>query len=150
MVILRIPDEKKGFQVGNRHYIYVHFANQEFVNWSVIPLLVTRGDIYYADLRPVVGSEQGGVRPVLIIQNEAGNRHSSTVICAAITSRQNKARIPTHVELAANRCEIEKDSVILLEQVRTIDKQRLREKVCHLDDDIMRNVNQALRISLAL
>ncbi|MCI5806077.1 MAG: type II toxin-antitoxin system PemK/MazF family toxin [Clostridium sp.] len=113
-------------------------------------MLVTRGDIYYADLRPVVGSEQGGVRPVLIIQNEAGNRHSSTVICAAITSRQNKAKIPTHVELAASRCEIAKDSVILLEQVRTIDKQRLREKVCHLDDEIMSNVNRALKVSLAL
>jgi len=116
----------------------------------VVSLLVSRGDIYYADLRPVVGSEQGGVRPVLIIQNEAGNRHSSTVICAAITSRQNKSPIPTHVELAASRCNISKDSVILLEQVRTIDKQRLREKVCHLDDEIMGNVNKALKISLAL
>lgn len=113
-------------------------------------MIVTRGDIYYADLRPVVGSEQGGVRPVLIIQNEAGNKYSSTVICAAITSRQNKAKIPTHVEIAANRCNIAKDSVILLEQVRTIDKQRLREKVCHLDDEIMGNVNHALRISLSL
>lgn len=113
-------------------------------------MIVSRGDIYYADLRPVVGSEQGGVRPVLIIQNEAGNRYSSTVICAAITSKQNKSPIPTHVEIAANRCNISKDSVILLEQVRTIDKQRLREKVCHLDDDIMGNVNKALKISLAL
>lgn len=113
-------------------------------------MLITRGDIYYADLRPVIGSEQGGVRPVLIIQNEAGNKHSSTVICAAITSRQNKAKIPTHVDLAASRCSISKDSVILLEQVRTIDKQRLREKVCHLDDDIMGNVNQALKVSLSL
>ena len=86
----------------------------------------------------------------MIIQNEAGNRHSSTVICAAITSRQNKAKIPTHVEIAAERCNISKDSVILLEQVRTIDKQRLKEKVCHLDDDIMGNVNQALKISLSL
>ncbi len=113
-------------------------------------MFVTRGDIYYADLRPVVGSEQGGVRPVLIIQNEAGNRYSSTVICAAITSRQNKAKIPTHVELAANRCSISKDSIVLLEQVRTIDKKRLREKVCHLDDEIMGNVNRALRVSLAI
>lgn len=111
---------------------------------------VTRGDIYYADLRPVIGSEQGGIRPVLIIQNEAGNKYSSTVICAAITSRQNKAKIPTHVELAACRCNIAKDSVVLLEQVRTIDKQRLREKVCHLDDEIMGTVNQALKISLSL
>ncbi len=124
--------------------------NQEFKNWSVISLIVSRGDIYYADLRPVVGSEQGGVRPVLIIQNEAGNRHSSTVICAAITSRQNKTPIPTHVDLAASRCNISKDSVILLEQVRTIDKKRLREKVCHLDDDVMMHVNKALKISLAL
>ena len=113
-------------------------------------MLVARGDIYYADLRPVVGSEQGGVRPVLIIQNEAGNRYSSTVICAAITSRQNKAKIPTHVELAASKCNISKDSIILLEQVRTIDKQRLREKVCHLDDQIMGDVNEALRISLSM
>lgn len=113
-------------------------------------MLVTRGDIYYADLRPVIGSEQGGVRPVLIIQNEAGNKYSSTVICAAITSRQNKAKIPTHVELAANKCNIAKDSVVLLEQVRTIDKQRLREKVCHLDDEIMGTVNKALKISLSL
>lgn len=113
-------------------------------------MLITRGDIYYADLRPVIGSEQGGIRPVLIIQNEAGNRYSSTVICAAITSRQNKAKIPTHVDLAADRYSISKDSVILLEQVRTIDKKRLREKVCHLDDDIMGNVNKALKVSLSL
>ena len=113
-------------------------------------MIVSRGDIYYADLRPVVGSEQGGVRPVLIIQNEAGNRHSSTVICAAITSRQNKTPIPTHVDLAASQCNISKDSVILLEQVRTIDKKRLREKVCHLDDDVMMHVNKALKIRLAL
>lgn len=113
-------------------------------------LFITRGDIYYADLRPVVGSEQGGIRPVLIIQNEAGNKYSSTVICAAITSRQNKNKIPTHVELTAKSCNIAKDSVILLEQVRTIDKRRLREKVCHLDDDIMGTVNKALKVSLSL
>ena len=113
-------------------------------------MIIRRGDIYYADLRPVIGSEQGGIRPVLIIQNEAGNKYSSTVICAAITSRQNKAKIPTHVELAASRCNIAKDSVVLLEQVRTIDKQRLREKICHLDDDIMSTINKALKISLSL
>ena len=113
-------------------------------------MLVTRGDIYYADLRPVIGSEQGGIRPVLIIQNEAGNKYSSTVICAAITSRQNKAKIPTHVELPASRYDIAKDSIVLLEQVRTIDKQRLREKVCHLDDEIMGTVNRALKVSLSL
>lgn len=149
MVILRVPDARNN-RTWVRYIECVYETISGIYNWRVIPLLVTRGDIYYADLRPVVGSEQGGVRPVLIIQNEAGNRHSSTVICAAITSRQNKAKIPTHVELAASRCEIAKDSVILLEQVRTIDKQRLREKVCHLDDEIMSNVNRALKVSLAL
>ena len=91
-------------------------------------MIIRRGDIYYADLRPVVGSEQGGVRPVLVIQNDVGNKHSPTVICAAITSRMNKAKLPTHVELCARRYSMVKDSVILLEQLRTIDKQRLREK----------------------
>lgn len=101
-------------------------------------MMIKRGDIYYADLRPVVGSEQGGVRPVLIIQNDAGNRHSPTVICAAITSRMNKAKLPTHVELSAAECDITKDSVVLLEQIRTIDKQRLKERVCHLDTDTLK------------
>ena len=105
-------------------------------------MMIKRGDIYYADLRPVVGSEQGGVRPVLIIQNDAGNRHSPTVICAAITSRMNKAKLPTHVELSAAECDITKDSVVLLEQIRTIDKQRLKERVCHLDTDTLKRVNQ--------
>ena len=113
-------------------------------------MMIKRGDIYYADLRPVVGSEQGGVRPVLIIQNDAGNRHSPTVICAAITSRMNKAKLPTHVELSTRECEISKDSVILLEQIRTIDKQRLKEYVCHIDGGMMRKVDQAIRISLEL
>ena len=98
----------------------------------------------------MVGSEQGGVRPVLIIQNDAGNRHSPTVICAAITSRMNKAKLPTHVELSAAECDISKDSVILLEQIRTIDKQRLKEKVCHLDGKTLRRVARALKISLEL
>ena len=110
---------------------------------------IKRGDIFYADLRPVVGSEQGGVRPVLIVQNDTGNRHSPTVIIAAITSRM-KHKLPTHVEIDSKRYDMIKDSVILLEQVRTIDKQRLREKVCHLDDEIMSNVNRALKVSLAL
>ena len=109
-----------------------------------------RGDIYYADLRPVVGSEQGGVRPVLIIQNDTGNRHSPTVICAAITSRQNKAKLPTHIELRAEQYQMEKNSVILLEQLRTIDKMRLKDRVCHLDDKMMNQVNHALAISLEL
>lgn len=113
-------------------------------------MIVKRGDIYYADLRPVVGSEQGGVRPVLIIQNDMGNRYSPTVICAAITSQLHKAKLPTHVALDANKYEIVKDSVILLEQVRTIDKSRLREKVCHLDPEAIKKIDAALCVSLAL
>ena len=109
-----------------------------------------RGDIYYADLRPVIGSEQGGVRPVLIIQNDVGNKHSPTVICAAITSKMNKAKLPTHIEISCHEYDIVKDSVILLEQVRTIDKSRLREKVCHLDENVMKQINQGLEVSLAL
>lgn len=111
-------------------------------------MVIKRGDIYYADLRPVVGSEQGGVRPVLIIQNDAGNRHSPTVICAAITSKMNKAKLPTHVELDHEKYDIMKDSVILLEQVRTIDKTRLKEKVCHLDQEIIKKVDRALCVSM--
>ena len=111
---------------------------------------VRRGDIYYADLRPVVGSEQGGVRPVLIIQNDVGNKHSPTVICAAITSKMNKAKLPTHVELDTRRCDMIKDSVILLEQLRTIDKQRLKEKICHIDEELLQRVNHALMVSLEL
>ena len=113
-------------------------------------MIIKRGDIYYADLRPVVGSEQGGVRPVLIIQNDAGNRHSPTVICAAITSKMNKAKLPTHVEINASRSDLVKDSVILLEQLRTIDKRRLKDKVCHLDREMLKIVNHALMISLEL
>ena len=109
-----------------------------------------RGDVFYADLRPVVGSEQGGVRPVLIIQNDVGNKYSPTVICAAITSKLNKAKLPTHIELEAKKYGLVKDSVILLEQLRTIDKQRLKDKVCHLDSDIMKRVNVSLLVSLEL
>ncbi len=109
-----------------------------------------RGDVFYADLRPVIGSEQGGIRPVLIIQNDVGNRHSPTVICAAITSKMNKAKLPTHIELSSKLYEMDKDSVILLEQLRTIDKKRLKDKICHLDSDIMKKVNDALLISLEL
>lgn len=118
--------------------------------WSVNKVVIKRGDIYYADLRPVVGSEQGGIRPVLIIQNDTGNKHSPTVICAAITSKMNKAKLPTHVELDSNKCEIVKDSVILLEQLRTIDKKRLKDKVCHIDRDILEKVDKALIVSLEL
>lgn len=113
-------------------------------------MVIRRGDIYYADLRPVVGSEQGGVRPVLIIQNDMGNKHSPTVICAAITSKMNKAKLPTHVELDTKRCNMIRDSVILLEQLRTIDKQRLRERICHIDNELLEEVNRALMISLDL
>ena len=113
-------------------------------------MIVKRGDIYYADLSPVVGSEQGGVRPVLIVQNDIGNKYSPTVIAAAITSRINKAKMPTHIELAAGDYGLNKDSVILLEQIRTIDKQRLREKAGKLDDGLMRMVNDAISISFGL
>lgn len=113
-------------------------------------MVVKRGDIFYADLSPVVGSEQGGIRPVLIIQNDIGNKHSPTVICAAITSKMNKAKLPTHIEIDAKKCSLVKNSVVLLEQIRTIDKQRLREQVCHLDQELMKKVNEALKISLEL
>ena len=113
-------------------------------------MIIKRGDIFYADLRPVIGSEQGGIRPVLIIQNDTGNKHSPTVICAAITSRMNKAKLPTHVALDSMKYDIVKDSVILLEQLRTIDKKRLKDKVCHLDREVLQKVDQALKISLEL
>jgi len=111
---------------------------------------VKRGDIYYADLRPVVGSEQGGIRPVLIIQNDVGNAHSPTVIVAAITSKLHKTQLPTHINLDSRSCELIKDSVILLEQIRTIDKQRLKSMVCRLDAETMEKVDKALKISLAI
>lgn len=113
-------------------------------------MIVKRGDIYYADLSPVVGSEQGGIRPVLIVQNDVGNKYSPTVIAAAITSQINKAKMPTHIELAASEYGLYKDSVILLEQVRTIDKKRLRERVAHLDSSLMDKVNNALSVSFGL
>ena len=109
-----------------------------------------RGDIYYADLSPVVGSEQGGIRPVLVIQNDIGNKYSPTVIAAAIKSQINKAKMPTHIELAAKDYGLNKDSVILLEQIRTIDKRRLREKIGRIDDGLMASVNNALSISFGL
>jgi mRNA interferase MazF len=113
-------------------------------------LIVKRGDVYFADLSPVVGSEQGGVRPVLVIQNDIGNRFSPTVIIAAITAQIQKAKLPTHVEIDAKRYGFERDSVILLEQIRTIDKQRLTDKITHLDDEMMDKVDEALQISLGL
>lgn len=111
---------------------------------------VKRGDVYYADLNPVVGSEQGGVRPVLVIQNDIGNKYSPTVIVAAITSKIDKAKLPTHIEIRSDESNLEKDSVILLEQIRTIDKRRLQRQVAHLDADIIERVNEALEISLGL
>ncbi|WAA12563.1 type II toxin-antitoxin system PemK/MazF family toxin [Fervidibacillus halotolerans] len=113
-------------------------------------MIVKRGDVYFADLSPVVGSEQGGVRPVLILQNDIGNRFSPTVIVAAITAQIQKAKLPTHVEIDAKKYGFERDSVILLEQIRTIDKQRLTDKITHLDDDMMEKVDESLRISLGL
>jgi len=113
-------------------------------------LIVKRGDVFFADLSPVVGSEQGGVRPVLIIQNDIGNRFSPTVIVAAITAQIQKAKLPTHVEIDAEVHGFDRDSVILLEQVRTIDKQRLTDKITHLDEEMMGKVDDALQVSLGL
>ena len=111
---------------------------------------VRRGDIYYADLSPVVGSEQGGMRPVLIVQNDVGNKYSPTVIAAAITSKTSKSKLPTHIEVYADKYGLAKDSVILLEQIRTIDKTRLKEKMGHLDDYVMNQVNDAITVSFGL
>lgn len=111
---------------------------------------VKRGDIYYADLSPVIGSEQGGMRPVLIVQNDTGNRHSPTVIAAAITSQTGKARLPTHIEISAQSYGLSRDSVILLEQIRTIDKSRLRERMGKLDEKAMSQVDDAIAVSFGL
>lgn len=111
---------------------------------------VKRGDIFYADLSPVVGSEQGGMRPVLIVQNDTGNKHSPTVIAAAITSQVGKSRLPTHIELSGQNCGLSRDSVILLEQIRTIDKSRLREKMGKLEDPLMNEVDNAISVSFGL
>lgn len=113
-------------------------------------MVLRRGDIFYGDLSPVIGSEQGGIRPVLIIQNDVGNKYSPTVIIAAITSQINKAKLPTHVELEALKYGITKDSVILLEQIRTIDKRRLKEKIGHLSEELMKQVDTAIQISFGL
>lgn len=113
-------------------------------------MTIRRGDIYYADLSPVIGSEQGGIRPVLIVQNDVGNRYSPTVIAAAITSRTDKSKLPTHIEVFADKYGLARDSVILLEQIRTLDKKRLKEKMGHLDDDVMNRVNDAITVSFGL
>ena len=111
---------------------------------------VKRGDIFYADLSPVIGSEQGGLRPVLIVQNDVGNKYSPTVIAAAITSKMSKTKLPTHIDISGQNAGLSKDSVILLEQVRTIDKQRLKEKMGHLDRTTMNDVNNAIQVSFGL
>jgi len=116
----------------------------------VSDIMVRRGEIYYADLSPVVGSEQGGVRPVLIVQNDIGNKYSPTVIVAAITSQINKAKLPTHIEISATEYGLPKDSVILLEQIRTIDKKRLKDKIGYLSPEMMKRVDEALQISFGL
>ena len=113
-------------------------------------MTVKRGDIFYADLSPVVGSEQGGLRPVLIVQNDVGNRHSPTVIAAAITSKLSKSRLPTHIDVFGADVGLQRDSVVLLEQIRTIDKKRLKEKMGHLDDGRMRAVDEAITVSFGL
>ncbi len=113
-------------------------------------MTIRRGDIFYADLSPVVGSEQGGLRPVLIVQNDVGNKYSPTVIAAAITSRMGKTKLPTHIDIASPEVGLAKDSVVLLEQIRTLDKQRLKEKMGHLDDTTMQGVNNAIHVSFGL
>lgn len=113
-------------------------------------MLVRRGEIYYADLSPVVGSEQGGIRPVLIVQNDVGNRHSPTVIAAAITSRREKAKLPTHIDVQAATCGLTKDSIVLLEQIRTLDKRRLREHMGRVDETMMKQVDTAIAVSFGL
>ena len=113
-------------------------------------MIVKRGDLFYADLSPVVGSEQGGIRPVLVVQNDVGNKYSPTIIAAAVTSQINKAKMPTHIEISAETYGLVKDSVILMEQIRTIDKKRLKEKIGHADEDLMERVNKALSVSFAL
>lgn len=111
---------------------------------------INRGDIFYADLSPVVGSEQGGIRPVLVVQNNVGNKYSPTVIIAAITSQLSKAKLPTHIELARNKYNLPKDSVVLLEQIRTLDKRRLKEKLSKIDEMTMQQIDVAIMISLGI
>jgi len=114
-------------------------------------MIIKRGDMFYADLSPVVGSEQGGIRPVLIIQNDTGNKHSPTVIAAAVTSQKTKNRLPTHIEIGSKDCGLKADSIILAEQIRTIDKSRLKEKIGHIEnDEVINKINSALGVSFGL
>ena len=139
-------DNESGLTAGYGRDRYYFRRSVNFVDTSV-----KRGEIYYADLSPVVGSEQGGVRPVLIIQNDTGNRYSPTVIAAAITSQTGKARLPTHIELPVQQeCGLTKDSVVLLEQVRTLDKRRLRERMGRVDDHVMEKIDTAIAVSFGL
>ena len=126
------------------------FGKNAYIKRSKEIIMVKRGDIYFADLSPVIGSEQGGIRPVLVIQNNLGNHFSPTIIIAAITAKMAKPKLPTHIGIKSNGTGIERDSVILLEQIRTIDKSRLKEKVCHLDRCLMAEVDAALRISVGI
>jgi mRNA interferase MazF len=130
--------------------ISLHLMSKEQKGRLIMIPSIKRGDIFYADLSPVVGSEQGGLRPVLIIQNDVGNRYSPTVIAAAITSRMDKTKLPTHIDIHADRVGLSKDSVILLEQIRTLDKRRLKEKMGHLDGTVMTRVNNAIAVSFGL
>ena len=131
-----------------RTYYVMSVKGRRDLYSEVMLMQIKRGELYYADLSPVVGSEQGGVRPVLVVQNDVGNRYSPTVIAAAVTSQLGKAKLPTHIALAAGDYGLQKDSVVLLEQIRTIDKRRLRERIGELPLDLMRKVNDALLISL--
>lgn len=124
--------------------------DKSHIQESELYVTVKRGDIYYADLSPVVGSEQGGIRPVLIVQNDVGNKFSPTVIAAAITSQRDKTNLPTHIRVDADGCGLSKDSIVLLEQVRTIDKQRLKEKMGSLDQGAMNKIDKALSVSFGL
>lgn len=148
MSIIRSGDKISFPNPPNLRIIYKRRKCQKLRSVNIV--VIKRGDIYYADLSPVVGSEQGGVRPVLIIQNDVGNKYSPTVIATAITSQINKAKMPTHIELDANEYGLSKDSVVLAEQIRTIDKRRLKEKIGHIDGELMSRVNEALEISFGL
>ena len=137
----------KSARIGSR--IIIQTKMRAGKERTMIPS-IKRGDIFYADLSPVVGSEQGGLRPVLIIQNDVGNKYSPTVIAAAITSRMGKTKLPTHIDIHADKVGLSKDSVVLLEQIRTLDKQRLKEKMGHLDGAVMTRINSAIAVSFGL
>ena len=136
------------------YQIFKIYQNNENLNieaMGVNKMVIKRGDMFYADLSPVVGSEQGGIRPVLIIQNDMGNKYSPTVIAAAITSQMNKTKLPTHIEIDSEQCGLKNNSVVLAEQIRTIDKSRLKEKIGHIEDEkIINKINNALWVSFGL